>query len=166
MVKIDSELISLSWQRVRAPLYKNGRRRRDPRELNSLQLAFIGDGVYTLYVRDLIIRRTNAPVGELNRLCAQRVNAKAQAVAMRGIEALLTAQETEVVRRARNANPNNIARAATRKEYMDATALEALIGFLHVCGLQRRAGYLLDKAVSAIESDAVLGAKPDEGKGK
>lgn len=111
----------------------------------SLELAYLGDTVYDLYVRSHLINR-GGRVRDLHRLAVSFVCAHAQAEALGRIEELLTEDEQAVVRRARNVRqspPKN----ADAAEYHRATALEALIGYLYVTGEGERLGALLARAL-------------------
>ena len=141
--------------RVRHPDYtpweQEGRIITDPRALNAVQLAFIGDAVYTLFVRDSMIKRSSARVSQLNRQCVTLVNARAQALALEGIEPLLNENERAIVKRGKNANPGHVPKSASRQQYLQATALEALIGYLHLSGQRRRMYYLMAQAIQKTE---------------
>ena len=105
--------------------------------LNALDLAFVGDGVYGLLVREMLAKQGSRPVGELHRMAVEYVNATAQAAAYDRIAPMLTEQEQAVFRRGRNggAHPR---RNADPGHYAKATGLEALFGYLHLCGEQQR----------------------------
>ncbi len=109
-------------------------------------LAFIGDAVYTLYIRRRIAEATDFPSGTLHLVASKFVNAKAQA---RVFDALcesnsLTAEETDVARRAKNAHLHSRAKAATSEDYHKATALEAVLGYLSLSGDEKRVNTLLE----------------------
>ena len=70
----------------------------DPKMLSALDLAFVGDGVYGLLVREMLARDGSRPVGELHRMAVAYVNATAQAAAYDRIAPLLTEQEQAVYR--------------------------------------------------------------------
>lgn len=74
----------------------------DPKMLNALDLAFVGDGVYGLLVREMLAKQGSRPVGELHRMAVEYVNATAQAAAYDRIAPMLTEQEQAVFRRGRN----------------------------------------------------------------
>ena len=102
----------------------------DPRQLSPLTLAFIGDCVYDLFVREEIVCQANRPVKELNKLKVERVRCEAQAELFKRIENSLTEEEMDIFRRGRNAH---IAHAHKRtQEYHYATGFEALLGYLYL----------------------------------
>ena len=111
----------------------------------SLELAYLGDSLYDLYVREHLIAR-GGKVRALHRQAIALVCAHAQAEALGRIMDRLTDAEKDVVRRARNAHqspPKN----ADPGEYHHATALEALIGWLYVTGQRDRMNELLKLAL-------------------
>ena len=113
----------------------------------SLELAYLGDTVYDLYVRSHLVV-TGGRVGKMHRQAIRLVCAHAQAEALSRIQDELTEEEANVVRRARNVHqspPKN----ADPAEYQKATGLEALIGFLYATGRHERMQQLLEKALPA-----------------
>lgn len=99
-----------------------------------LALAFIGDGVYELMVRELIVCGGNCSVKKLNAQKVKYVCCDAQAAAAQTIESMLTEEEADVLRRGRNAHPGHIPKNADPAIYHKATALEALFGYLYLKG--------------------------------
>ena len=79
-------------------------------QLNPLTLAFLGDGVYTLFVRTYAMRHMDVKASRMNSFCREYVKAEAQAKAYRAIEPELTEDELAVARRARNSHPKNKAK--------------------------------------------------------
>jgi len=116
----------------------------------SLELAYIGDTVYDLYVRSALLRK-GLRVRDMHKRAVKTVCAHAQAQAFRKIEPNLTETEHDVARRARNAHqspPKN----ADPAEYHLATALEALTGYLFVTGQHERMDALLTQALTEEEA--------------
>ncbi len=101
----------------------------DARALSPLALAFVGDGVYELMVREKLACEANRPTGVLHKLSVSLVRAEAQAAAAKRILPLLTEQEAAVYRRGRNAHT-----ARTGEDYHSATGLETLFGYLYLNG--------------------------------
>ncbi len=101
----------------------------DIHTVSPLALAFVGDGVYSLLVRERLLTIANRPVGELHRLAVDAVRAEAQAEAMDRLLPLLTEEEQAVYKRGRNAHT-----ARNSAEYHRATGLEALFGYLYLDG--------------------------------
>lgn len=111
----------------------------------SLELAYLGDTVYDLYVRSHLVEK-GGRVGKMHRQAIRLVCAHAQAEALSRIQDELTEEEANVVRRARNVHqspPKN----ADPADYQKATGLEALIGYLYASGREERLGELLGKAL-------------------
>jgi ribonuclease-3 family protein len=117
----------------------------------SLELAFMGDTIYDLRVREYLVRR-GGRVRDMHREASRNVCAHAQSEAFGRIEGMLTEEESHVARRARNAHQNP-PRNADPAEYHRATALEALIGYLYLTGQTERMNQLLDAAVSIAQQD-------------
>ncbi len=108
------------------------------RLLSPLQLAYIGDAVWDILVRTgLVLRGLN--VRHMHAEAIRRVNAGAQARALRRIEPMLTEAERSVALRGRNAHPHHsVPKNQQPGDYSDATALESLIGYLYLTGDEAR----------------------------
>ncbi len=103
----------------------------NPKLLSPLTLAFIGDGVYGLLVRERLVL-VNRPVGTLHKKSVELVNAHAQALAMQSIMDKLTEDEIAIYKRGRNANSVRHPKNSDLTEYRMATGLEALFGYLYL----------------------------------
>ena len=101
----------------------------DVHVLSPLALAFVGDGVYSLFVRERLLAKANRPVGDLHRLAVEAVRAEAQSAAVERLLPVLTEEELAVFKRGRNALT-----ARTGAEYHRATGLESLFGYLYLDG--------------------------------
>lgn len=101
-------------------------------QFSSLQLAYIGDAVYELYIRTMISKDKNIPVNKLHREATTYVKAKAQSDIIRKIEPYLTEEELSVYKRGRNAKANTAAKNADIVDYRHATGFEALIGYIYL----------------------------------
>ena len=110
----------------------------DIRAISSIGLAHIGDGVYELLVRTYLCAHGKATGKGLHRATVQLVCAPEQARRAQRILPLLTEEEQEVYRRGRNAHVHSIPQHASRTEYQQATALEALLGWLYLSGHRER----------------------------
>ena len=106
----------------------------DPKQLSPLTLAFIGDTVYDLLVREEIICDANRSANDLHALAVKQVKASAQAQAVESILDLLTEDELSVFKRGRNAKTAHIAKNASTADYHKATGLEAVFGYLYLSG--------------------------------
>lgn len=111
----------------------------------SLELAYLGDALYDLYVREHLIAR-GGRVRALHREAVSLVCAHAQSEALSRVEGMLTEAEADVVRRARNARQTP-PRNADIGEYHRATALEALLGYLYVTAQRERMNAILNAAL-------------------
>ena len=111
----------------------------------SLELAFMGDTIYDLYVRRSIVRR-GGRVQKMHKEAVSLVCNSAQAQALSRIEGELTEMEAGVVRRARNAHQNP-PRNANPADYHRATSIEALLGYLYLTGQHARLDELMRKAL-------------------
>lgn len=111
---------------------------RDAASLSIAKLAFVGDAVYELYVRKLLVGDESLRFDIINDLKQERVCAKAQAAAAERILPLLTEGEFAVYRRARNAKHKTVPKNASGGDYSKATGLEALLGHLYLSGEEAR----------------------------
>ena len=104
----------------------------------TLNLAFIGDGVYDLLVREYLVKNSSAHVGELNQRKVKMVNCKSQAEFVKLILPQLTEEETEVYKRGRNTKVHSASKHSTLSDYHAATGMEALFGWLYLKGSHDR----------------------------
>lgn len=116
----------------------------------TLNLAFIGDGVYDLLVREYLVTHSSAHVGELNRRKVELVNCKSQAAFMKQITEQLSEEELEVYKRGRNAKVNSASKHSTLSDYHAATGMEALFGWLYLKGRQERINELFTLIINHI----------------
>lgn len=105
---------------------------RDLRTYSPLTLAYIGDGVYELVIRTILVKKGNCPVNQLHRHASRLVKAGAQSAMMEILEPELTEEELAVYKRGRNAKSPTMAKHATMADYRRATGFEALIGYLYL----------------------------------
>ena len=101
----------------------------DIRSYSPLTLAYIGDGIYELIIRTILVKKGNCPVNRLHKKASSLVKAAAQSGI---IEKELTPKELSVYRRGRNAHSPTMAKHATMADYRRATGFEALIGYLYL----------------------------------
>lgn len=113
--------------------------------LNPVVLAFVGDAVYSLFVREKLAFNSDKKTGELNKLAVSEVRASAQAEFYSRIKGLLTEEEDGVFHRARNAKKATKSKSATVTEYNISTGLEAVLGFLYIVGDIDRLNYILNE---------------------
>ncbi len=103
-----------------------------------LTLAYLGDAVFEIIIRTLVVREQNGSVNTLHRHSSHLVNAGAQASLYAAIEPLLTEEEHAVYKRGRNAKSHTVAKNATIHDYRTATGFEALMGYLYLTGQMDR----------------------------
>ncbi|MBQ8264097.1 MAG: ribonuclease III [Clostridia bacterium] len=108
------------------------------RGLSNLGLAHIGDCVYELMVRSMIIASGRSTSAGLHRETVKHVSAPAQAAAVEKILHLLNDEERDVYRRGRNTRVNSVPKNADISQYHAATGLEALFGWLYLKGRRER----------------------------
>ena len=121
---------------------------KDIRSFSPLTLAYIGDAVYEIVIRTIIVEKGNAPVNKLHHKASSLVKAVAQKAAMEKILPLLTKEEEAVYKRGRNAKSYTSAKNASVIDYRIATGFEALMGFLDLMGRNERMLELVKIAVN------------------
>jgi ribonuclease-3 family protein len=104
----------------------------DVNMLSPLVWAYVGDGVYDLFIRTRLVNSSNAKPHKLHMESIKYVKAKAQADILKKIEPSLTDEEKDIVRRGRNTENHHIAKNANVADYAMSTAFEALIGYLYL----------------------------------
>ena len=108
--------------------------RPDVRTYSPLMLAFIGDCIYDLLVRTVVVERMQAPAHSLHKRKSEVVCATAQAACATALLPELTQEELAIYKRGRNAHSHTVAKNASVADYRKATGLEALYGFLYLTG--------------------------------
>jgi hypothetical protein len=106
--------------------------RKEAKEFSPLVLAYIGDAVYELIVRSILVSMGNRPVNKLNKDATSLVKAGAQSEIIKLISDNLSEEEYTVFKRGRNSSPHTMAKNASMTDYKYATGFEALIGFLYL----------------------------------
>ena len=119
----------------------------DPRQIPALNLAYVGDTVYDLYVRAYLIHTHPETGHALHLLSARMVCAQGQARAFFALEGELTQEELSVYRRGRNAHSGTVPKNANVADYRVATGLETLLGHLWVLGREERIDQLMAVAI-------------------
>jgi len=116
-------------------------------------LAYLGDSVIELKVRELLVEQGISGSGDLNRASLAFVKASAQAAAMHKIIPLLSDDESLVYKRGRNMSGGNVPKSATMSEYRSATGMEVLFGYLHLQGKHERISELFSAAYAKDQSE-------------
>lgn len=127
--------------------------------LSPLTLAFTGDAVFSLYIREMLVCSANRPVGQLHKFSVQWVKASAQAKGMKAVLPMLTEKETEVFKRGRNAHTSHTPKNQSGCDYHYATGFESLVGYLYLKGENERLSLLLNEVIKHFGDDEV-GKKP------
>ncbi len=122
-------------------------------QMQPLVLAMIGDSVQTLFVRTEVALKYGVKVNKMNKLVSSVVQAGAQFRTFKKIEESLTEQEKDIARRARNTHIHTKAKNFSYNEYIYATALEAVIGYLYLSGQEDRLQEILQKSLEEINLD-------------
>jgi len=110
----------------------------DIKSYSGLALAYIGDAIYDLVIRTIIVEQGNAPVNKLHQKAIKLVQASAQAKHYHMIQDLLTEDELAVFKRGRNSKSIHASKNADLSDYRIATGLEALMGYLYLSGQTAR----------------------------
>lgn len=119
----------------------------DIRTYSPLTLAFVGDCIYDLVIRTIVVERGNTAPGVLHIKKSSIVKAQAQAAQADALMEELTAEEQAVYRRGRNAHSHSTAKNASIGDYRKATGLEALYGFLYLTDQTDRLLWLIAKGL-------------------
>ena len=123
----------------------------DIKEYSPLTLAFIGDGIYDLIIRTLIVNKGNKQVQKLHLETSALVQASTQSKMMRCLQEILTEEEHAVYKRGRNAKSGSTAKNASVGDYRKATALEALMGYLFLLNQEDRILFLVKEGLKRLE---------------
>lgn len=119
----------------------------DVRNYSPLALAYIGDCIFELMVRTIIVSKGNAPVHKYHQRASAIVNAHSQADMITDLEQELTEEERAVYHRGKNSKPATMAKNATAKEYKTATGMEAVLGYLYLTNQYERLIDLVKKSL-------------------
>ena len=124
---------------------------KDIRTYSPLTLAFVGDCVFDLIIRTVIVERANRSPHDLHKMKSAIVKAKTQAELGEIIQDLLSDEEQVVYKRGRNAKSGSTAKNASVGDYRKATALEALIGYLFLLNQEDRILFLVKEGLKRLE---------------
>lgn len=122
-------------------------------EYSPLVLAYIGDSVFDMLVRTMIIREANCPVNTLHKKSRGYVSAVSQAKMFEKVMAVANEEEIAVLKRGRNAKSFTKAKNASVTDYRHATGLEALFGYLYLSGKNDRIIELFNVCINDTEND-------------
>ena len=122
-------------------------KQQDIRTYSPLTLAYIGDAIYDLIIRTVVVERANRPANDLHRMTVRYVSANAQSKIVEALLDRLTEEEQSVYRRGRNAKPHTTAKNASTEDYMKATGFEAVLGYLYLTDSTERALELVKEGI-------------------
>lgn len=125
----------------------------DIRTYSPLTLAYIGDAIYDLVIRTIVVERGNRSANNLHKKAVKYVNARVQAQIIDALESELTDEEEAVYHRGRNAKSYSSAKNASIIEYRKATGLEALCGYLYLQGKQERMLELIQNGLAEVQME-------------
>ena len=123
----------------------------EAKQYSPLTLAYIGDAVYEIIIRTILVEHGNAPVNKLHQKASSLVKAQAQANLIHLIEKDLNEEELSVYKRGRNAKSATTAKNASIRDYRTATGLEALVGYLYLDNQMERALKLVKLGLERME---------------
>ena len=121
-------------------------------EMNGSSLAYLGDAVIELMVRQMLLSRDTGDVGKMNKIADGLVRATYQSQAMDRLLPILTEEEIAVFKRGRNTHSHTVPKSAKVSDYRKATGMEALFGFLYLEGRQERLNELFSVAFENTET--------------
>ena len=126
----------------------------DIREQSPLSLAFVGDAVLELLVRQRLVETTRLLPGKLHAAATRYVSARAQSRELALLEPTLSEEEANVLRRGKNASKATVAKHATPQEYRASTGFECLLGYLYLKGRNDRIVELFDLLWEGFDPEA------------
>ena len=126
---------------------------KDAKLIQPLVLAMIGDSVQTLFVREYVARQYGVKINKMNKMVSSVVKAGAQFQTFKKIENELTEDELGIAHRARNSHIHSKAKNFSYNEYIYATALEAVLGYLYLTENKERLNHFLEKSLEEIVTD-------------
>ena len=115
----------------------------DIREQSPLSLAFVGDAVYSLYIREYFVKTKRYNINTLNKMTVQYVSAHGQFMALELIKDMLTEEESGFAKRGQNASKASVAKHASVAEYRASTGFECLLGYLELTGQRERIEHII-----------------------
>lgn len=119
----------------------------EAKNLNPQVLAFVGDSVYTMFIRTMLAEKFDVKSGKLHTLANEYVKAGGQSDAVERVLQILTEEELAIFKRARNYKTHSVAKNATVVDYKRATGFEALVGYLYLIGNYERLNQILNISV-------------------
>ena len=124
----------------------------DIRQIPALTLAYLGDAIYELILRTMLVEQGMSHVDSLNKKASGYAKAPTQAKIFKVIEECLTEDELGFYKRGRNAKSGSVAKSGTVMEYRIATGFESMLGYLYLSGQQDRILELVKQGISGLET--------------
>lgn len=124
----------------------------DIRTYSPLVLAYIGDGIYDIIIRTIVVAKGNSQPNKLHKKTAHLVKASAQSAMIEAIMEEMTQEELAIYKRGRNAKSPTMAKNASMSDYRRATGFEALMGYLYLQGQMKR---IIDLIKMALEKSEI-----------
>ena len=119
--------------------------------LNPLQLAFIGDGIYEIYIRNSILNKNDELLpNKMHREAIRYVKASAQSKIIHRLEGELIEDEMYIYKRGRNMKSATVPKNANVRDYRMATGFETLVGYLYLIGDEERLSYVFERSIEII----------------
>lgn len=115
----------------------------EAKNISPVTLAFVGDAVYSLYVRERLVLSHDYPAGTLQKLTSDEVSAHGQSELLTKLLPKFSEEETEIFKRGRNAKKSTKSKNASVAEYNRSTGFEAVLGYLYLTGRYERIDELL-----------------------
>lgn len=131
----------------------------DIRTYSPLTLAFIGDGIYDLIIRTMIVGRGNTKASQLHQHTSHLVKAHSQSVMIEYMLPHMTEEEEAVYKRGRNAKSPTMAKNATMADYRRATGFEALMGYLYLSDQFERIMELVQIGLDGLKKEELCTSK-------
>lgn len=134
----------------------------EARQLNPIVLAFVGDAVYSLYVRERMVCSGDGKASSFQRAASRIVSAEGQSKFLDALLPLFTEEENEILRRGKNAKKATKSKNASAADYNRSTGFEAVVGYLYLTGADERLAELFSHADPSLfaAEDAPTGFRP------
>ena len=126
---------------------------KDIRTYSPLTLAYIGDAIFDVIIRSILVNKGNTAVNKLHKRASDIVKAGTQSAFIKALMDDLTEEEADIYRRGRNSKPHTKAKNATTMDYLDATGFEAVVGYLYLTDNMDRICELVELGIERLELD-------------
>ena len=126
------------------------------KQMSPLTWAYLGDSIFETYIRDYLVDTTNLKPNKLHRKAIMYVKAKAQADVIKKLDAYLTDEEKDIVKRTRNTENHHVPKNADKADYMYSTAFEGLIGYLYLTKQEERLAEILKLSIEIHNNSQII----------